>query len=254
MHSDEHERAGYAPSDREGERKARMQAYREAAVAYLKHVSAVTGLSLNQIAERVGVSHTTLTRPVNNPAFKYAPKFAVLQKIAQTFEVSLPEQLTNLPSEAPPKVVGVRPLPVRGIVAAGMWQQIESVQDQFLGAAPVPMMEDLQYAGFAQWMDLIMGPSVNREYPDGTYVHVVDAIAIGYRPSPNDFVIVERRKEQDGLVERTCKKIVFIDGKPQIVGDSTEERFNMPLELASTPDTVVEIVGLVLGGYRPRRR
>jgi hypothetical protein len=149
-------------------------------------------------------------------------------------------------------VVGVKPLPVRGIVAAGMWQALDLVQDQPLGT--VPMMEDPQYAGFTQWLELIQGRSVDREYGDGWYVHVVDAIAIGYRPQPDDFVIVERRRYQAGLVERTCKKVVFSGGRAKLIGDSTDERWNKILDLEDTPDEEVQVVGLVLGGYKPRRR
>jgi transcriptional regulator with XRE-family HTH domain len=253
MHDDEPSGAGYAPVDREAERNARMQAYREAAVSYLKHVSDVTGLSLNQIADRVGVSHTTLSRPVNNPNYKYAPKFAILQRIAQTLGVPLTRELTTNAAEALPKVVGVRPLPVRGIVAAGMWQSLDLIQDQPLGT--VPMMEDPQYAGFPQWAELLRGPSVNRVFEDGMYVHVVDTIALGYRPSHGDLVIVERRKEQDGLIERTCKRVLIRAGEPpQLVGDSTDERFNAPLPVEVGPDDTIRVVGLVIGGYKPLRR
>jgi DNA-binding XRE family transcriptional regulator len=76
-------------------RWSEMAEYRQAAVAYLRRVRDESGLSLNEIAQRVGVSHTTLTRPLNNPEYKYVPKFATLQRIALLTRIGLPPELTN---------------------------------------------------------------------------------------------------------------------------------------------------------------
>lgn len=224
-----------------------MDGYREAAVAYLKRVERESGLSLNEIAGRVSVSHTTLTRPVNNPDYKYSPKFSTLQKIALETGIALPIELTSSDQKQPisPRL-GM--LPVRGIVAAGMWQAVEALQDESLGFAP--MVETLRYAGLRQWAELVRGVSMNRTYRDGDYLHVVDTGEMGYSPRPGDDVVVERRQHQGGTVERTCKRIASEGGKLYLVGDSTVDSWNAPLALAGSADTEVEIVGLVIGSYR----
>jgi transcriptional regulator with XRE-family HTH domain len=228
-----------------------MDEYRAAAVAYLKRVRDESGLSLNEIAQRVGVSHTTLTRPVSNPDYKYVPKFATLQRIAAVTQIELPPQLTNA-NPGPPSPPRLRVLSVRGVVAAGMWQDVEIVQDEPLGETHI--VEDDRYAGLPQWAELVRGPSMNRSYLEGDYLHVVDVPALGYTPHPGDDVIVERRASQDGKVERTCKRIAVIDGHRALVGDSTIDRWNEPLPLDLGSDGYIVIIGLVIGSYRPRRR
>jgi len=228
-----------------------MDDYRAAAVAYLRRVRDESGSSLNEIAQRVGVSHTTLTRPLSNPDYKYVPKYATLQRIALHTGIPLPAELTN-PNAGSPTIARLRVLSVRGIVAAGMWQSVEVAQDEALGEAP--MVEDPRYAGLPQWAELLRGPSMNRTYLDGDYLHVIDGPSLGYFPHPGDDVIVERRSGQDGKVERTCKRVTIIDGKHALVGDSNIEHWNEPLPLDNGPDSIVQIIGLVVGSYRPRRR
>lgn len=228
-----------------------MDQYREAIVAYLRQVRETAPMSLNQIAQRVGVSHTTLTRPVNNPDYPYVPKFATLQKISLLTGIPLPAALTSVTVERSNKLP-IRTLVVRGVVAAGMWQAAEVIQDEPLGS--IPMVEDSDYEGLPQWAELVRGPSMNQVYDDGDYLHVVGFAELGYSPRPDDDVIVERRSSQDGTVERTCKRIVRQNGELALVGVSTFARWNEPLPLDNGPDTLVQIVGLVIGSYRPRRR
>jgi transcriptional regulator with XRE-family HTH domain len=218
-------------------------------VAYLIRARDASGLSLNEIAQRVGVSHTTLTRPVNNPDYKYVPKYATLQKIAQATGVNLPPELTDT-SSSTPNIAALRTLSVRGVVAAGVWQAVEFVQDVPLGETE--MVESRRYAGLPQWAELVRGQSMNRTYLDGDYLHVVDWPSLGYAPRVGLDVVVERRAIQDGKVERTCKRVATHSGEFALVGDSTVEQWNEPIPLDNGPDTIVQIIGLVIGSYRPR--
>jgi transcriptional regulator with XRE-family HTH domain len=233
-------------------RRRQMDEYRAAVVAYLKRVRDESGFSLNEIAQSVGVSHTTLTRPVNNPAYKYVPKFATLQRIATLTRINLPAALTTAERE-PPSVVGLSQLVVRGMVAAGMWQAAELAQDEPIGT--VSVLEDITYQGLPQWAELVRGPSMNNIFEDGDYLHVVGFADTGYHPRPGDEVVVERHRHQDGSVERTCKRIVVHNGALALVGDSKVERWNQPLPYGALEDgDDVRVVGLVIGSYRPRRR
>lgn len=228
-----------------------MDYYREAAVAYLKRVREESGLTLNEVAQRVGVSHTTLTRPVNNPDYKYVPKFATLQKIASNTGVPLPSELTQR-EMAPPTIAALKVLSVRGVVAAGMWQAAEIAQDEPLGVAS--LVEHPYYQGIPQWAELLRGPSMNNTYLDGDYLHVVDWAGLGQAPRPGDDVIVERKSHQDGKVERTCKRVALVNGELALVGDSTIPHWNEPLPLDGGPDSTVQIIGIVIAFTRSRRR
>lgn len=251
MHNDAEGWGDYTHTSGNDGTADQMSGYRAAAVAYLKRVERESGLSLNEIAGRVSVSHTTLTRPVNNPDYKYTPKYGTLKKIADETGIPLPPELT-MGEPKPPSVKRLGTLPVRGIVAAGMWQAVEAVQDQALGEAPI--VENARYSGVPQWAELVRGASMNRTYRDGDYLHVVDAAELGYRPVAGDDVIVERRQHQGGTVERTCKRIAAgLRGALVLVGDSTVESWNLPLAMAGSADTEVVIVGLVIGSYRSSR-
>lgn len=226
-----------------------MVEYRAAVIAYLQQVQDESGLSLNEIAQRVGVSHTTLTRPLNNPNYKYVPKYSTLQRIASVTGVHLPLQLTEAP--APTKTAPtLKLLSVRGYVAAGMWQSAEAIQDETLGETNV--IEDPRYSDIPQWAEIVRGPSMNRTYLDGDFLHVVDFAELGRRQRPGDDVIVEQRNAQDGRVERTCKRVTMIGGQMSLVGDSTVEHWNEPLPIDVANGGVVQIIGLVIGSYRRR--
>lgn len=226
-----------------------MDDYRAAVIDYLRRVRDESGRSLNEIANSVGVSHTTLTRPVNNPNYKYIPKVETLQRIAQLTGIPLPSGLPNV-GISTLTTLPIRALTVRGVVAAGMWQAAELLQDEPLGTAP--MVEDPRYNGLPQWAELLRGPSMNRTYLDGEYLHVIDWPALGYSPRVGLDVIVERRSAQDGKVERTCKRIASVNGALALVGDSTVDVWNQPLPLEDGEDGLVQILGLVVGSYRPR--
>lgn len=250
MHGDEEKSVRLYARHRNGPgRRKLMDQYRSATIAYLLRLKDESGLSLNELAQRVGVSHTTLTRPVNNPDYKYVPKFATLQRLASLTGIPLPTELTDA-SNTPPDVATLTVLSVRGVVAAGMWQTVEMVQDEPLGTTN--MVESPNYAGLRQWAELLRGPSMNRTYNDGDYLHVVDLAELGYTPRPGEDVIVERRSAQDGKVERTCKRVAIIAGKMALIGDSTIERWNEPLPLEDGDDGIVQIIGKVVGSYRPR--
>lgn len=230
-----------------------MGTYRDLAVEYLRLVIAETGKSATELAATVGVSSTTFTRPLNNPQFKYGPKFETLRKLAQETGVPLTSALTASSEQLLTEVQKRRPigkLEVRGIVAAGVWREVFMQLDEPMGVSP--FVEDPRFAEFRQWAELVEGPSMNKHYLPGDFLHVVDTIDSGYAAKYGDHVIVERR---DGnKIERTCKVYERRNGRPVLVGDSTDPRWNepQPFEANATEETVVQIVGKVLGSYRPR--
>lgn len=229
----------------------RMGSYRESAVAYLRLVSERTGKPVSELAGMVGASHTTFTRPVNNPEYKYAPKFPKLKALSEKTGVPLTEDLVKNSGEFVEPVRPLKLLSVRWIASAGLWHTQDFAYDRPLGE--VPMVEDKAYEGIEQWAELIQGESVNRTYKDGDYVHVVSTIGLGHRPEKGDAVIVVRT-DATGKMERTCKIVDVVDGRLVVRGDSTNEIWNSPIDIECDPEGSVEILGLVIGSYRPGRR
>lgn len=145
-------------------------------------------------------------------------------------------------------------LPVRYVVQAGAWHEVDDMAQERIAGPPVTA--DPAFPREAQWLELVRGDSADLYYPEGVFVHVVDAVAIGYAPRHDDFVVVERKRHQGGLIERSLKQIAKKGRKVELWPRSRNPRWKAPLKLDDAPgdETVVEISALVLGGYLPARR
>lgn len=156
--------------------------------------------------------------------------------------------------------VGSRPsLPVRYIVQAGAWIEVDEEAAKRIVSPPVSADSTFPHA--TQWLELVRGDSVDLIYPEGTFVHVVNAIEIGYSPRDGDFVVVERLRQQGGLRERSLKQVSRKGRKVELWPRSRNPKWNTPLSYGDGSDTdeaaggaTAEIVALVLGGYLPARR
>lgn len=167
----------------------------------------------------------------------------------------LPEDLARKVLLRDRRDVGSAPvLPVRYIVQAGAWIEVDDMAQERIASPPVSA--DPAFPRDVQWLELVRGDSADIFYPEGVFVHVVDAIAIGYAPRHEDFVVVERKRQQGGLVERSLKQIEKRGRRVQLWPRSRNPKWKTPLDLADTTDddTIVEIAALVLGGYLPARR
>lgn len=145
-------------------------------------------------------------------------------------------------------------LPVRHAVQAGAWLEVDETAQARIPSPPVTA--DPAFPREAQWLELVRGDAVDLYYPDGSFVHVVDAVAIGYAPRHEDFVVVERKRHQGGLIERSLKQIAITEGVVELWPRSRNPNWKAPLDLYSEADeeTTIEIAALVLGGYVPARR
>lgn len=145
-------------------------------------------------------------------------------------------------------------LHVRHVVQAGAWLEVDEAARERIVAPPVSA--DPSFPAEAQWLELVRGDSVDLYYPEGAFVHVVGAVEIGYSPRKEDFVVIERQREQGGLIERSIKQIEIRGRKIELWPRSRNPKWKSPLNLSDSADegTVVEIAALVLGAYLPARR
>lgn len=237
-----------------------MDRYKELAVAYLRSVIDQTGRSASELAKAIDLAPSTFTRPINSKTFKYAPKFQALKAVSDLTGVPLPPALlaanagltTKLPNRVSPAF-----LPVRYRVQAGHWFEVDSYADGFIEDARYPVSPDPSYSQAGQWLELVVGDSVDLEIPDGHYAHVVDAADMGYSPRDGDLVVIERRRAGGLIRERTIKQVSVTDGRVTFIPRSRNPRWNEPLSMtdgAANDDAVeVQLVGLVVGSYRPMR-
>lgn len=224
-----------------------MPSYRESAVEYLRLVLAETGKSASELATLVGVSHTTFTRLLKNPEYKYAPKFPTLRALSEKTGVPLLPGLSA--EETEPEI---RYLSVMHRVQAGYWVEDDAYAQAEVDRFAHPVAVDARYAHWRQWLELVMGDSANKKVADGAFVHVVDSIDMGYSPRHGDWVIVERRRA--GLRERTIKQVEISGRQVALWPRSTNPKWSEPVDLtagAAEQDIEVEVVGLVIGAYSP---
>lgn len=134
-------------------------------------------------------------------------------------------------------------MPVRFRVQAGSWLEVDAAIDEVI--ATIPFNRDPAYpANRQQYAVQILGDSMDRIFPDGTYAIVVDAD--GQKPLNNDLVIV--RRTQRGLVERTVKRYVETTAGAELRPESHDPR-HKPLRLEGDADTTIEIEAFVIGRY-----
>jgi phage repressor protein C with HTH and peptisase S24 domain len=206
-------------------------------------------LTVKQWAAKARVAPSTIHRAMG-ASYQFVTSSKTLAKLAVAAGVAPPDAKST-----EPLMVDVDFLPIRYEVGAGNWQEIADNQT-FFGVGTVA--PDPAYTGFAQWLERVQGDSMDREYRPGDLVHVVDAIALGYAPRHGDHVVLVRRRMDGSEMERTIKEVVRRkDGATEFWPRSNNPRWNSPITLfegVATDDTTeVEVGGLVIGSYRPRR-
>jgi hypothetical protein len=147
----------------------------------------------------------------------------------------------------------LRLLNVRYLVQAGLWREADVEVPPEQGAFAV--LPSPRYAQFPQWLERVVGDSVDKKIPHGGYAHVVDALEMGYEPKTGDWVVVERRRDQGAVRERTIKQVeVTGEGLVRLWPRSNNPRWQQPVDLLDgarpgEEDVEAVIVGKVIGSY-----
>lgn len=184
------------------------------------------------------------------------PRSDTVAKLADHLGVDAAELVSQSSAwgDKEPRRVAPSFLPVRYKVQAGLWFEPdgeEPAEDLLLPVLPLP-----KYAAFPQWLEKVVGDSANMRLSDGCYIHVVDAIELGYAPKHDDWVVVVRERDQGAVRERTVKQVeVGADGQVRLWPRSTNPRWQEPVDFRAGArpgeDVTAEIVGLVVGSYDP---
>jgi transcriptional regulator with XRE-family HTH domain len=253
-------------------RQAPLSAEHQARKDLLLRMAQARGITnLSRVAQLAGVAHQYLDRWLTSKG-GHAEKAAT---VAEVLGVSLDQmnvirtgllqdaralvealEAGRAPAEGDMRVpvrLGAA-LPVRYQVQAGAWLEVDDMMQARIKGPPVAA--DERFPVNAQWLEMVRGDSVDLYFPEGSFVHVVDAIEIGYVARDEDFVVVDRKREQGGLAERSLKQIAKKGRKIELWPRSRNPKWQSPLNYAdrSGDETTVEIAALVLGGYLPVRR
>lgn len=211
-----------------------------------------TGWSARKWALQAGIGASAVQKAVRED-YGHVSSTKTLTALAKAAGVSPPDLtgnstgLTNAPL-TPPFVE----LPIRYDVAAGAWKKVDELAEEPIGYyAEAHRIKG--YEHWPQWLERVVGDSYDRKIPDGSLVHVVDAIAMGYAPRHGDTVVVVRRSGQGSFLERSLKQVVVAPFGLELWPQSHNPAWDQPLNFsdgAHDADVEVEIVGKVLRAYQ----
>jgi len=145
-------------------------------------------------------------------------------------------------------------LPVTGLevvseVQAGNWLDVTTLDDHEEREV-IQVTRDARFPRARQYALKIRGDSMDKDYPDGSYVTCVDFWDSGVPLRAGLVVHVERQRAGGQLIEITVKAIESAEGKLWLAPRSTNSKWQRaPVD--SDPEVEVIIKGIVTGGWKP---
>jgi phage repressor protein C with HTH and peptisase S24 domain len=200
------------------------------------------GLKVARWAKESGVAANSLYNFLNDHSDALDPR--TYAKLARTAQVPAWKLSGDEPEPPSPTSVWVK-----GVVEAGAFREVVEWDQSSWYAIDIPV--PARFRKMAEALE-VHGPSMNRDYPDGSIVMWVEVLN-ARPPADMDHVIVYAYR-RDGTIEATVKELRIIDGKRWLWPRSDHPAHQAPVEVDSPGDDIetIEIKGLVLGGYRPR--
>lgn len=165
---------------------------------------------------------------------------------------STPERSGDLPAVSASQQLKavVRKVPIFGEVAAGLWREpggLSSAEaEEFL------QVDVHGYEGVDLFALRVVGPSMDRIYPEGRWVIVARPPDAGLRV--DDIVVVRRNRH--GLVETTLKQLALEGERAVLWPRSHHKDFQKPIYLDGVDgdQDAPEIIGVVVADYALRER
>lgn len=212
---------------------------------WMKGVLAEKSWTARKWAQEADLSPSTVQRPLKED-YANVTSTRTLLKLARAAGVSPPD-IGVISASAPESME----LPIAYEVAAGAWLASDEVRDEPYGYAEAQRVAP--FADFPQWLERIVGDSIDRRIPPEALIHVVDTIALGYAPRDRDLVVVIRRRAGGQFFERSVKEVEVNRDGVRLWPRSHNPRWQEPLEyragLNDAEEAEVEIVGLVIRAY-----
>lgn len=200
------------------------------------------GWDQTELAEKLGTSQGTVSRWESG---KQKPEFDQLRALASIDGKSVDAFLGYAVQSRTGSII---PVTVRGVLRAGAWvEALEWPPDEHF---EILVPEDKRYAGLTHAAFRVDGPSMNKAYPDGSYVITVPYIEIQEEPQPGHRVICQRTRT-DGLIEATVKELAISDGRRYLWPRSDHPDHQAPILLDGSNGDEVVVTAKVVGSYRP---
>lgn len=213
----------------------------------IKQVRLEKGLTLDQLAERVGVSTGYLQRM---EAGVRATNTRWLTKIAEALGVQ-PKDLLSRP--VPGRMIEIDDIKVIGAVQAGYWvEAMEWPQEQQYSIAVPKPAEARKAFGL-----VVNGPSMNKVFKNGCILICVSLMDFWRDLKSDDYVIVQKRDAND-LIEATVKQLVIDQtGRAWLWPRSDDPEFQQPVNVPWPAETEfpddnrdIGVTAVVVGFYQ----
>jgi len=228
----------------------------------LKQLRQRAGLSMDKLAKAIGLAGGSSYQRYENPALY--PKEELPVPLTKALAKALAGKGSPpITSEEVMKLAGIDKLSTAqllsmeeqsvvwctGEVAAGVWREaFEWPRDEWI---PFPMLLlDTRYPDAERRALRVRGDSMDRFYPDGSYVVYVRLADIGRKPQNGDRVVVLRHRH--GMTEATIKEYRRDASKKTWLVPHSHNPAHTAQALAkpSDDDETTEIMGLIVGSQR----
>ncbi|MBS1079131.1 LexA family protein [Gluconobacter kondonii] len=209
-------------------------------------------LKAREINPAVGVDFIRDMRRRGHPP--RSDKLAALAQVLEVSPASLVEVLEGQKTLLEP--IHTTQIEVRGDVQAGVWREAIEWPAVDWYAITVPI--DTAYQGFHRYGLKVCGQSMNKVFPEGSVVVVINFGDLGRLPKTGDFVVAVQRCSKTDQYEATVKAVqIRDDGTVILWPQSWDPAFQTPVILpphdgpdsAGTPDVMIQ--ALVVGSYQP---
>lgn len=168
-----------------------------------------------------------------------------LLKMGEFFGTTPP----GLKLDLTPVEVKLDTIPIRGKVAASSWLDVEDMDFGWDDMDPVPTISG--YPKEWQFALVVEGNCLNKKASHGDVLICLDLIKAGLSFKENDLVIVERKKYDGQMVQRTAKRVRQSAKGFELWPESTDPAHQEPLILyESTPGETATVIGIVLWIFR----
>lgn len=212
---------------------------RELLRAFIKDNS----LQIASWAKASGVDKNSIYNFLNDYSQSLDPR--TYAKLARTARVPVWKLTGEAPDPPSPTVVWVA-----GAIEAGVFKEAVEWEREAWFPVDVPVPE--RFRGRAKALQ-VRGTSMNIDYPEGSIAIWVDAL--DFRPPRDQDDVVVYSYRRDGTVEATLKQYrVGEDGEKWLWPRSHDPQHQAPVNTRTPPDDIrdIEVVGIVIGSYRPK--
>lgn len=213
----------------------------------------ILGINAYDAAKRAGLGESfvrdILRGKSRNPTVEKLEKLATA--LNTTVDWFLGDAAAGAIPDAPTSTVAhaeLNGLVVKGDIQAGTWLDMSIVDDDPEQREVIPVARDPRFPYAKQYGLRVKGDSMDLEFPDGSYVSVVDFADSGLSIRAGLIVHVERRSGH--LVEATLKVIDHASDGEMLLAPRSSNPKHQPLRLDGDDATEIVICGVVTGSYR----